>query len=136
MFLWYFIHYLILDLKSFTKLTKEDEIIKKLTLIRKMYNSRVIIIAEGYKQGNLLLGKIFNLGIYNIITATDDVKFREEFEKTLSEDGMTFGNSIKYKIDSQVLAVNQNTKLVREKNMRYKDIAIITKIWHNMSYVR
>lgn len=33
-----FIHYLILDLKSFTKLTKEDEIIKKLTLIRKQEN--------------------------------------------------------------------------------------------------
>ena len=115
-----FIHYLILDLNSFTKLTKEDEIIKKLTLIRKMYNSRVIIIAEGYKQGNILLGKIFNLGIYNIITATDDVKFREEFEKTLSEDGMTFGNSIKYKIDSQVLAVNQNTKLVRENYIKVK----------------
>ena len=115
-----FIHYLILDLKSFTKLTKEDEIIKKLTLIRKMYNSRVIIIAEGYKQGNILLGKIFNLGIYNIITATDDVKFREEFEKTLSEDGMTFGNSIKYKVDSQVLAINQNTKLVKENYIKVK----------------
>lgn len=115
-----FIHYLILDLKSFTKLTKEDEIIKKLTLIRKMYNSRVIIIAEGYKQGNLLLGKIFNLGIYNIITATDDVKFREEFEKTLNEDGMTFGNSIKYKVDSQVLAINQNTKLVKENYIKVK----------------
>lgn len=115
-----FVDYLILDLKSFTKLTKEDEIIKKLTLIRKMYNSRVIIIAEGYKQGNILLGKIFNLGIYNIITAVDDIKFKEDFEKTLTEDGMTFGNAIKYKIDSQVLAVNQTTKLVKENYIKVK----------------
>lgn len=115
-----FVDYLILDLKSFTKLTKEDEIIKKLTLIRKMYNSRVIIIAEGYKQGNILLGKIFNLGIYNIITAVDDIKFKEEFEKTLTQDGMTFGNAIKYKIDSQVLAVNQTTKLVKENYIKVK----------------
>ena len=115
-----FVDYLMLDLKSFIKMTKEDEIIRKLTLIRKMYNSRVIIIAEGYKQGNILLGKIFNLGIYNIITATDDVKFKEEFEKTLTEDGMTFGNSIKYKIDTQLLAVNQTTKLVKENYIRVK----------------
>lgn len=36
-------------------LTSEDEIINKITLIRKMYNLRIIVIAEGYKQGNLLL---------------------------------------------------------------------------------
>lgn len=115
-----FTDYLILDLKAFNKLTKDEEIIKKLTLIRKMYNLRLIILAEGYKQGNVLLGKIFNLGIYNIITATDDLKFKEEFEKTISDEGMTFGNSIKYKIDNQILAVNQNTRLVKENYIRVK----------------
>ena len=75
------VDYLILDLSAFTQLTDDDEIISKIVLIRKLYKLRIIIIAEGYKHGNMLLGKIFNLGIYNIITATDDVKFKEKLEK-------------------------------------------------------
>ena len=86
------VEYLIIDLKAIESLTTDDEIVSKITLIRKMYNIRIIILAEGYRYGNLLLGKIFNLGIYNIITATDDIKFKEELKKTLSEEGMTFGN--------------------------------------------
>lgn len=114
------IDYLIIDLNAIEKLTSDEEIISKITLIRKMYNLRVIIIAEGYKYGNILLGKIFNLGIYNIITAKDDNVFKQELEKTLSEEGMTFGNAIKYKVDNQIIAINQTTKLVKENYIRVK----------------
>ena len=95
------IDYLIIDLQAIENLTSDDEIISKITLIRKMYNLRIIVIAQGYKHGNILLGKIFNLGIYNIVTEVDDIKFKEELEKALSIEGMSFGNSIKYKIDNQ-----------------------------------
>lgn len=119
------VEYLIIDLKAIENLTTDDEIVSKITLIRKMYNIRIIILAEGYRYGNLLLGKIFNLGIYNIITATDDIKFKEELEKTLSEEGMTFGNSIKYKVDNQIVAINQTTKLVKENFIRVKQTVSI-----------
>lgn len=119
------VDYLIIDLNAIENLTEDNEIISKITLIRRMYNLRVIILAEGYKHGNILLGKIFNLGIYNIITATDDQKFKEELEKVLSEEGMTFGNSIKYKVDSQIIAVNQTTKLVKENFIRVKQTVSI-----------
>lgn len=114
------IDYLIIDLNAISNLTTDDEIITKITLIRKMYNLRIIILAEGYKYGNILLGKIFNLGIYNIITAIEDIKFKEELEKVLSDEGMSFGNSIRYKIDNQVIAVNQTTKLIKENYIRVK----------------
>lgn len=114
------VDYLIIDLSAISNLTPDDEIISKITLIRKMYNLRIIIIAEGYKYGNILLGKIFNLGIYNIITATEDIKFKEELEKTLSIEGMSFGSSIKYKIDNQVIAINQTTRLIKENYIRVK----------------
>ena len=114
------IDYLIVDLKAINNLTTDDEIISKITLIRKMYNLRIIILAEGYKYGNILLGKIFNLGIYNIITAIEDIKFKEELEKVLSDEGMSFGNSIKYKIDNQIIAINQTTKLIKENYIRVK----------------
>lgn len=119
------VEHLIIDLKAIESLTTDDEIVSKITLIRKMYNIRIIILAEGYRYGNLLLGKIFNLGIYNIITATDDIKFKEELKKTLSEEGMTFGNSIKYKVDNQIVAINQTTKLVKENFIRVKQTVSI-----------
>lgn len=50
------IDYLIIDLQAIENLTSDDEIISKITLIRKMYNLRIIIIAQGYKHGNILLG--------------------------------------------------------------------------------
>ena len=114
------IDYLIIDLQAIENLTSDDEIISKITLIRKMYNLRIIIIAQGYKHGNILLGKIFNLGIYNIVTEIDDIKFKEELEKALSIEGMSFGNSIKYKVDNQIIAVNQTTKLIKENYIRVK----------------
>ena len=114
------IDYLIIDLQAIENLTSDDEIISKITLIRKMYNLRIIVIAQGYKHGNILLGKIFNLGIYNIVTEVDDIKFKEELEKALSIEGMSFGNSIKYKIDNQIIAVNQTTKLIKENYIRVK----------------
>ncbi len=114
------IDYLIIDLQAIENLTSDDEIISKITLIRKMYNLRIIIIAQGYKHGNILLGKIFNLGIYNIITEIEDIKFKEELEKALSTEGMSFGNSIKYKIDSQIIAVNQTTRLIKENYIKVK----------------
>lgn len=119
------IDYLIIDLQAIEKLTQEDEIVSKITLIRKMYNLRIIILAKGYKFGNMLLGKIFNLGIYNIITATEENKYKEELEKVFSQEGMSFGNSIKYKLDNQIISINQTTKLVKEKYIRVKQTVSI-----------
>lgn len=84
------IDYLIIDLQAIEKLTQEYEIVSKITLIRKMYNLRIIILAKGYKFGNMLLGKIFNLGIYNIITATEENKYKEELEKVFSQEGINY----------------------------------------------
>lgn len=119
------IDYLIIDLQAIEKLTQEDEIVSKITLIRKMYNLRIIILAKGYKFGNMLLGKIFNLGIYNIITATEENKYKEELEKVFSQEGMSFGNSIKYKLDNQIISINQTTKLVKENYIRVKQTVSI-----------
>lgn len=81
---------------------------------------RIIIIAEGYKEGNVLLGRIFNLGIYNIVTARNDVMFADEIEKVFSSEGMTFGNAMKYKINDNMLVINKTTKVVKENIKRAK----------------
>ena len=53
------VDFLVLDLNAFTRLTKEKDFMSAIRSIRSMYSSlRIIIIAEGYKQGNVLLREI------------------------------------------------------------------------------
>jgi len=99
------VDFLIFDLSAFPT-SSDDDILKVLKSIREFYECRIIIIAEGYKQGDSILGKIFNLGIYNIITASNDLEFEEQLKRTISQEGMTFGNSLKYRIDES----SQNNK--------------------------
>lgn len=119
------IDYLIIDLQAITNLTSESEIATSIELIRRMYNVRIIILAEGYKEGNVILGRMFNLGIYNIITARNDVIFSEEIERAFSDEGMTFGNAMKYKINDSMLVINKTTKVVKENIKRAKQTITI-----------
>lgn len=59
-------------------------------------------------------GKIFNLGIYNIVTAENDIEFKEQLKKTLSKEGMTFGNSMQYRVDFNINIGNSTTKIQKE----------------------
>jgi len=119
------VDYLIIDLQAIINSTPENEIASSIELIRRMYNVRIIILAEGYKEGNVLLGRIFNLGIYNIVTARNDVMFAEEIEKVFSVEGMTFGNAMKYKISDSMLVINKTTKVVKENIKRAKQTITI-----------
>ena len=116
---------LIIDNKAISKQTSEKEIIKALVKIRNMYDLRIIYIAEGYKRGNRLLSDIFDLGIYNIITAENDKILEEELRKALSEDGMTFKNSRKFKIENSFLNINSTNKVVEKKFIQTKQITSV-----------
>ena len=111
------VDYLILDLQAITNTTSEEEITSSIELIRRMYNVRIIILAEGYKEGNVLLGRLFNLGIYNIVTAKNDVIFADEIERAFSVEGMTFGNAMKYKINYS--KVNKNIDKIRQESKKW-----------------
>ena len=118
------IDYLILDLSAFNT-SKDSEIIDCLKLIRQKYDLRIIIIAEGYKQGDFILGKIFNLGIYNIITTNNDYYFAEELKKTLTAEGMTFGNAMKYQVEDLSLNIGSNKTIVKENYIKVKQTVTI-----------
>lgn len=118
------IDYLIIDLSAFCS-SKDNEIIDCLKLIRQKYDLRIIIIAEGYKQGDFLLGKIFNLGIYNIITTNNDYFFIEELKKTLTPEGMTFGNAMKYQVEDLSLNIGTNKTIVKENYIKVKQTVTI-----------
>lgn len=118
------INYLILDLASFVT-SKDEDILMTIELIRQKYNCRIIIIAKGYKQGNLLLGKIFNLGIYNIIVSNDDIQFKEQFKNTITEEGMTYGNSCRFKVDNTLINLGSNKTVIKENFIKVKQLVNI-----------
>lgn len=117
------VNFLIFDLSAFPS-SSEDEIIKVLKLIREFYECRIIIIAEGHKQGDVILSQVFNLGIYNIITATNDIEFEEQLKKTLTIEGMTFGSSLKYHIDEPIQQGGKNT-IIKENYIKVKQLMSI-----------
>lgn len=114
------IDYLIIDYKGINKLTKDNDIVTTIEKIRRFCDLRIIFILEGATKGNTLLGRFFYLGIYNFITATNDVLFKEELIKTLTPKGMNFANSVKYQLENNLFAVNGNTKLVKETYVKVK----------------
>ncbi len=119
------IEYLIIDYNSIKNNTKENDIVTALSRIRRMYDIRIIFILEGAMKGSILLGRLFNLGIYNIITATNDILFKEELQKTLTEKGMTFANAVKYQLDKNVFAINNNTNVIKETYIKIKQTVTI-----------
>ena len=116
--------YLILDLASFTS-SDERDIIQAIKLIRQKYDCRVIIIARGYRQGDILLGKLFNLGIYNIITAQNDIEFIEQFKKTITDEGMTFGNAMRFQVEDPTIALGKNKTIVKENYIKVKQLVTV-----------
>jgi len=114
------IDYLIINYSAISKMTKENDIITTIEKIRRFYELRIIFIMEGATKGNTLLGRLFYLGIYNFITATNDILFKEELIKTLSPKGMNFANSAKFKLDNNFFVVNGNSKIVKENYIKVK----------------
>ena len=119
------IEFLIIDYNAIKNNTKENDIVTALSRIRRMYDIRIIFIMEGAMKGNILLGRLFNLGIYNIISATNDILFKEELRKTLTEKGMSFANAVKYQLDKNIFAINNNTNVIKETFVKVKQVVTV-----------
>lgn len=119
------IEYLIIDYNAIKNNTKENDIVTALSRIRRMYEIRIIFIMEGAIKGNILLGRLFNLGIYNIVSATNDILFKEELRKTLTEKGMSFANAVKYQLDKNIFAINNNTNVIKETFVKVKQVVTV-----------
>lgn len=114
------IDYLIINYSAVSKMSNENDIVTTIEKIRRFCDLRIIFILEGATKGNTLLGRLFYLGIYNFITATNDTLFKEELIKTLSEKGMNFANSAKFQLDNNFFNISGNTKIVKEKYVKVK----------------
>lgn len=117
--------YAIIDITT-TKESEED-IVKTIVTIKSMYNIRIIILALGYKQGNTLLAKLFNEGIYNFVIGKDYGTQKDELKDSLTGDGKQYKDAIRFR--NQVLDTDKKNKVIIKKEYKkikqFVNIAVI-----------
>ena len=85
---------MIIDLSC--ALDLDTEIISSLETIKVMYGQmRIILLAASMQPGNDLLIKCVQMGIYDIITATDFVEIKDELVKCVLE-GKQYRDALRY----------------------------------------
>ena len=87
-------------------------------------NTRITIVAIGYKHGNTVLGILFGKGIYNIISAPESNLQKLEIEKCFSAEGMLYRDSCKFEIQDLPLLVASSEKVIIKKENRKQTITI------------
>lgn len=81
------VKYFVIDLKQIKN--TEDEIINSIKYFKEMYvNTRLIIIAKGYNEQNIILTTLYENRIFNIINNSDEQQIKLEIEKCLLGNGL------------------------------------------------
>ena len=105
---------IIIDINSTNE--SEDEIVKTIVTIKSMYNIRIIILALGYKQGNTLLSRLFNEGIYNFVTGRDYASQIDELKESIIGDGHQYKDAVRFR--NEVLDTNKKGKVIIKKEYK------------------
>ena len=124
---------IIIDIAS-TKET-ENEIVQAVVAIKSMYNIKIIIVALGFQEGNSLLAKLFNEGIYNFVNASTYFEQKElfnegiynfvnastyfeqkeQFRNCLSNEGCQYKDAVRFR---QKLEEGKKNKVIIKKEYK------------------
>lgn len=101
------IKYMIIDLKSL-KGTEENQI-NAICYFKELYPTiRIIILANGYDEQNIILNSLYEKGIYNMINANKIEEVRMELEKCLSDEGISKKEAKRFKKVEEVKTKKTN----------------------------
>lgn len=90
------IKYLFIELSQLKN--TEDEVINSIKYFKEMYiNTRIIVIAKGYDNQNVILTNLYENSIYNIINALDEMQVKEEIKRCLSQEGLQEKDAKRFK---------------------------------------
>lgn len=96
------IKYLIIDLSILPN--SETDIIESIYNFSKIYNkTRIIILAPGYSDQNIILTNLYELGFYNIINESESGIIETKLNTALSENGIQKVESKKFKKKEEVI---------------------------------
>ena len=90
------VKYFVIELKQIKN--TEDEIINSIKYFKEMYvNTRLIIIAKGYDNQNIILTTLYENMIFNIINNSDEQQIKVEIEKCLLGNGLQEKDAKRFK---------------------------------------
>lgn len=102
--------YFAIDLKALKD--TENEIIEAITAFKAMYDSRIIIFAEGLKREDEIISRLIEEKIYNIIISKEIQEIKDEILKCLSNIGKTEEDwIIKETHENQYIFNHKNIKI-------------------------
>lgn len=113
------IDYFVIVLKAFKGASKDDEILSMLKLLLQKETCKIIVVEQGVKKGNVLISDIIKLGIYNCITPADDNLAKSLLKKAVT-GGMTYSDTMAFRVDEATININQNTKVVKNNFIKVK----------------
>lgn len=112
---------IIIDINS-TK-EKEEDIVKAVVAIKSMYNVRVIVLALGYKEGNSLLARLFNEGIYNFVNGKDYETQIQQFKQCLLDEGNFYKDAIRFR--GEIANYGKDTVVIKREYKTLKQYVSI-----------
>ena len=102
---------------------KEEDIVKAVVAIKSMYNVRIIILALGYKEGNSLLAKLFNEGIYNFVNGTDYETQIQQFRLSFSKDGNQYKDAVRFR--GEIANIGKDSVIIKREYKTLKQYVSI-----------
>ncbi|OME10776.1 hypothetical protein BSK60_23765 [Paenibacillus odorifer] len=66
----------------------DEDLIQALLSYQKIYEMRVVIIAEGLPAGSPLVQQLIQIGIFEIVTASEIEQLHDELRQCFSDDGL------------------------------------------------
>ena len=119
------IKYIVIDLKSL-KGTNEKKI-NSISYFSEIYpNIRIVILASGYENQNIILTNLYEKGIYNIINSENLKQVKEELKKALTLDGISKKESKRFKVvkvkEKKSKKNKHFNKLIMKKNNKKLNI--------------
>ncbi len=115
------IKYLIIDLSQLKN--TEDEVTNSIQYFKELYiNTRIIVIARGYDSQNIILTKLYENKIYNIINANDEEQLMLELKRCLSQEGLQEKNVKRFKRIEEVKVnkIQMHKKLIQKIKEKVK----------------
>lgn len=107
------VRYVTLDRAAITE--SDEELIQALLSYQTIYDIRVVLIVEGLPPGSPFLQELIQIGILNVVTATEIEEIRAELRECFSEEGMQ-----RFKPAALPLVEEKKTNLVHlEENVQY-----------------
>lgn len=101
----------------------EEDIVDAVVALKSMYNINISIIATGYEYGNSLLAKLFNEGIYNFITSTNDKEIERDLLYCI-QTGKNYRDSVRFRT-AEVINSSTDKIIIKKEYKKLKQCVTI-----------